>query len=107
MAGHGRLAGKRILITAAGQGIGRATAIACAAEGAEVIATDLSLDLLHGLDGIRTLQLDVTDQAAIDALAAELGALDGMFNCAGVVHGGSVQGRTHPRQELAMQRRPH
>lgn len=89
MAGQ-RLSGKRILITAAGQGIGRATALACQAEGAQVIATDLNADLLAGLDGMETRALDVTDQVAVDALAAELGALDGIFNCAGVVHGGTV-----------------
>ena len=90
MAGQGRLDGKRILITAAGQGIGRATALACAAEGAQVIATDLRAELLDGLDGMRTEILDVTDADAIARLAADLGELDGIFNCAGVVHGGTV-----------------
>ncbi|MFD1881782.1 SDR family oxidoreductase [Paracoccus pacificus] len=86
----GRLAGKSILITAAGQGIGRASAIACANEGARVLATDLNADLLAGLDGIETQVLDVTDLAAIQALAASVGGLDGLFNCAGVVHNGTV-----------------
>ncbi|SMO70712.1 SDR family oxidoreductase [Paracoccus laeviglucosivorans] len=90
MTGQGRLQGKRILITAAGQGIGRATALACAAEGAEVIATDRNPALLADLQGMRTEVLDVTDQAAIDRLAAATGPLDGLFNCAGVVHGGTV-----------------
>lgn len=90
MTGQGRLKGKRILITAAGQGIGRATALACAAEGAEVIATDLNASLLAGLEGMHTRALDVTDQTAVDALARELDGLDGIFNCAGIVHGGSV-----------------
>ncbi len=93
MAQTGRLAGKRILITAAGQGIGRATALACAADGAHVIATDVNPDLLHGFEGnagIETRVFDVTSSEAIDKLAAEVGALDGLFNCAGVVHNGTV-----------------
>lgn len=85
-----RLAGKTILMTAAGQGIGRASALACAAEGARVIATDLRADLLAGLAGIETRVLDVTDPAAVAAIAAELGPLDGLFNCAGFVHHGTV-----------------
>ncbi|HEX9859187.1 MAG TPA: SDR family oxidoreductase [Paracoccaceae bacterium] len=85
-----RLEGKTILITAAGQGIGRASALACAAEGARVIATDVNAGALDGLDGMETRRLDVTDDAAIRALAAEVGPLDGLFNCAGFVHSGSV-----------------
>jgi 2-keto-3-deoxy-L-fuconate dehydrogenase len=87
------LKNKVILITATGQGIGAASARACAAAGARVIATDVNPDLLAGLagvDGIETRVLDVTDGAAIDALAAELPDLDGLFNCAGVVHHGSI-----------------
>lgn len=90
MAQTGRLAGKRILITAAGQGIGRAAAIACAAEGAQVIATDVNSSLLEGLEGMETRVFDVTSTEAIEKLAAEVGALDGLFNCAGVVHNGTV-----------------
>lgn len=90
MARTGRLEGKRILITAAGQGIGRAAALVCAKEGAEVIATDLDQGLLNGLADMQTRVLDVTDAKAVTALAAELGALDGLFNCAGVVHNGTV-----------------
>ena len=85
-----RLSGKRILIIAAGQGMGRASAIACAAEGAEVIATDRDPALLVGLDGVETAALDVTDPSAITALAARIGPLDGLFNCAGIVHHGSI-----------------
>lgn len=85
-----RLQGKTVLITAAGQGIGRASAIACAAEGAHVVATDLRADLLDGLAGIETRTLDVTDPAAVAVIAAELGPLDGLFNCAGVVHHGTI-----------------
>jgi 2-keto-3-deoxy-L-fuconate dehydrogenase len=85
----GRLAGKKALVTAAAAGIGRATALAFAAEGAEVIATDINIGKLPELAktaGITTRRLDVTDVAAIGALAKELGALDVLFNCAGYVH---------------------
>ncbi|UPH72250.1 SDR family oxidoreductase [Abyssibius alkaniclasticus] len=87
------LKNKTILITAAGQGIGAASARACAAAGAQVIATDLDAGLLAALGdepNIQTRVLDVTDQGAIDALAADLPDLDGLFNCAGVVHHGTV-----------------
>ncbi len=85
-----RLANKRILVTAAGQGIGRASVLALAAEGAEVIATDRDADLLATLEGVRTEVLDVTDAAQVEAMAARAGALDGLFNCAGFVHHGTV-----------------
>lgn len=89
-----RLHGKTILITAAGNGIGRASAIACAREGAHVIATDIQAAALKGLAAecpqIRTELLDVMDGAAIGALAKNLPSLDGLFNCAGYVHNGSV-----------------
>ncbi|MBL9060858.1 MAG: SDR family oxidoreductase [Mangrovicoccus sp.] len=85
-----RLKGRTILVTAAGQGIGRASALACAREGARVIATDRDPDLLHGLDGIETRPLDVTDAAAVRAIADVVGPLDGLFNCAGVVHNGAL-----------------
>ncbi len=89
----GRLAGKKALITAAAAGIGRASTLAFAAEGAEVIATDVDMDklaALNGKKGITTRRLDVRDGAAVDALAKELGALDVLFNCAGYVHHGTV-----------------
>jgi 2-keto-3-deoxy-L-fuconate dehydrogenase len=89
----GRLAGKKALITAAAAGIGRASTLAFAAEGAEVIATDVDMDKLAALDGkkgITTRRLDVRDSAAVDAMAKELGALDVLFNCAGYVHHGTV-----------------
>lgn len=85
-----RLKGKTILVTAAGQGIGRASAIACAAEGARVFAADINPRLLDTLDGVETIQTDVTDLAAVTELAARVGPLDGLFNCAGVVHHGTV-----------------
>lgn len=82
----GRLSGKRAFVTAAGQGIGRASALALAAAGAEVIATDRDAAKLAGLDGIRTQALDVTDDHAVDAAIAAAGPLDVLFNCAGFVH---------------------
>ncbi len=88
-----RLKGKTALITAAGQGIGRATALALAAEGAQVWATDINAELLktyEGVVGIQTAVLDVLDKAAIQTLVATLPALDVLFNCAGFVHKGSV-----------------
>jgi 2-keto-3-deoxy-L-fuconate dehydrogenase len=89
----GRLAGKTAFITAAGQGIGRAAALAFAREGASVWATDLNAKVLgdlEGRDGIRTRALDATDEAAIARLAAEAGAIDVLFNCAGFVHHGTI-----------------
>ena len=88
-----RLAGKTILLTAAAQGIGRASALAFADEGAHVTATDINeekLAELSEIDGIETRPLDVTDPAAIEAAAREVGAPDVLFNCAGFVHHGSV-----------------
>jgi 2-keto-3-deoxy-L-fuconate dehydrogenase len=88
----GRLAGKRALVTAAGQGIGRATALAFAAEGASVLATDIAEDKLAGLADalVATRHLDVTDETEIALLADELGAIDVLFNCAGFVHHGTI-----------------
>ncbi|MCL4152649.1 UNVERIFIED_CONTAM: hypothetical protein GTU68_045622, partial [Idotea baltica] len=89
----GRLAGKRAIITAAGNGIGRSTALAFAREGAEVIATDLEAAALEGLtdEGVaRCLVLDARNTAAVNDLAQELGAVDILFNCAGFVHHGTV-----------------
>ncbi len=85
-----RLEGKNILITAAGQGRGRASALACAAEGANVIATDKTVALLEGLDGIETHGLDVTEGTAIAEFVASLPDLDGLFNVAGMVHHGTL-----------------
>ena len=85
-----RLEDKTALITAAGQGIGKATAELFSREGAEVIATDVNEAALRNLAGCGTRRLDVTDQAAIEDLAAELGAVDILFNCAGYVANGPV-----------------
>jgi 2-keto-3-deoxy-L-fuconate dehydrogenase len=85
-----RLNSKTALVTAAGQGIGRATALAFAREGARVIATDINPDLLADLEGCTTRRLDVTDPDAITALATELGGIDVLFNCAGYVDSGTI-----------------
>ncbi len=87
------LKGKTVLATAAGQGIGKATALAFAAQGARVFATDINDKALQSLGGegnIITRQLDVLDTKAVNALAAEIGPVDVLFNCAGFVHGGSI-----------------
>ena len=88
-----RLAGKTVLLTAAAQGIGRASALAFANEGARVTATDIDeekLAELAGVAGIETRRLDVTGAASIEAAAGEVGPPDVLFNCAGFVHHGSV-----------------
>jgi 2-keto-3-deoxy-L-fuconate dehydrogenase len=88
----GRLEGKRALVTAAAQGIGRAAALALAAEGANVLATDIAEEKVADLAEafVATRRLDVTDIGAITALADELGPVDILFNCAGFVHHGTV-----------------
>jgi 2-keto-3-deoxy-L-fuconate dehydrogenase len=88
-----RMKGKRAFLTAAGAGIGRATAIAFATEGATVIATDLRADLMADLKSLgiaETHALDVRDTKAVNALAEKVGAIDVLFNCAGFVHHGTV-----------------
>jgi 2-keto-3-deoxy-L-fuconate dehydrogenase len=96
-----RLQGKRVLITAAGQGIGRASALRMAAEGAEVIATDVNAAALTDLPGVTTRVLNVLDGAAITALVAEIGPVDVLFNCAGVVHAGTVLDATEAEWDFA------
>jgi 2-keto-3-deoxy-L-fuconate dehydrogenase len=89
----GRLNGKTAIITAAAAGIGRASALAFAHEGAKVIATDIdekNLRTLAEVTGITTRRLDVMDRNAIDAAASEIGAVDILMNCAGFVHNGSI-----------------
>lgn len=99
------LKNKTLLITAAGQGIGAASARACAEAGATVIATDVNGDLLKALDGVKGIEtrvLDVTNGAAITALAADLPDLDGLFNCAGVVHHGTILDLTDDDWDFAV-----
>ncbi|MFA7437443.1 SDR family oxidoreductase [Castellaniella sp.] len=86
----GRLAGKVALLTAAGNGIGRATALRFQAEGAHVIATDIQAEALQSLAGCETHVLDVTDAAAIEARVKAAGRIDVLFNCAGFVDSGSI-----------------
>jgi 2-keto-3-deoxy-L-fuconate dehydrogenase len=85
-----RLAGKKALITGAGQGIGRAAAIAFTAEGATVWATDRDGESVASIDGCIARAMDVLDPAAIAAVTSEAGPLDVLFNCAGYVAGGTV-----------------
>jgi len=89
----GRLAGKTTLITAAGAGIGRASAIAFANEGATVYATDVNDKLFADypkLPNLHTSRLDVLDDAAVRKMIGELPPLQALFNCAGYVHNGSI-----------------
>lgn len=90
----GRLEGKKALVTAAGQGIGRASAVAMSAEGANVWATDINHDALGTLaceyPGINTMPLDVRDASQIEDAAGRLGELDVLFNCVGYVHHGTI-----------------
>src|ERR687890_652378 len=86
----GRLNGKTALVTAAGQGIGRAIAEAFVREGAEVWATDLDVAKLEGLEGAQRDKLDVLSAEAVEALVARAGPLDILVNAAGYVHHGSV-----------------
>ena len=89
----GRLTGKKALVTAAAQGIGEATARAFAAEGAEVVATDINEERLRGLEGVpglTTRRLDVTRTDEVAAAAKEVGVVQVLFNCAGFVHQGSI-----------------
>jgi 2-keto-3-deoxy-L-fuconate dehydrogenase len=89
-----RLKGKTALVTAAGQGIGKATALALATEGASVWATDVRADLLAdyaGIAGIQTAVLDVLSKSAIESFVQRLGAVNVLFNCAGMVHNGTIE----------------
>ncbi len=97
-----KLSGKTAFVTAAGQGIGRATALAFAAAGARVIATDVNEALVRAIGGerIETRHLDVLDPDAI-AAAAACGPVDILFNCAGFVHQGSILQATEAEWEFA------
>ena len=99
-----RLKGKTALITAAGQGIGYASAIAMAKEGATVWATDVNPALLEkfkGVDNVHTAALDVMDKQAILAVTAKIPTIDVLFNCAGFVHAGTVMEATDEDWQFA------
>lgn len=101
-----RLAGKTALVTAAGQGIGRACVLAMAAEGAEVWATDVNpklLDDYDGVAGVRAVPLDVLDKAAIARVVQAMPRVDVLFNCAGFVHNGTVLQASDADWEFAFQ----
>ncbi len=88
-----RLQGKSVLVTAAGQGIGKASVLAMAAQGAQVLATDVNPALLAayaGVANVRTAELDVLDKAAIQRVVAGMPRIDVLFNCAGYVHNGNI-----------------
>jgi 2-keto-3-deoxy-L-fuconate dehydrogenase len=85
-----RLAGKTALVTAAAQGIGRATVEAFLREGANVIAADINVAPLEDLEGSTVRSLDVTDPEAVKAIAAEFPQVDVLYNCAGHVHAGTI-----------------
>jgi 2-keto-3-deoxy-L-fuconate dehydrogenase len=100
-----RLKNKTILVTAAGQGMGRACALAMAAEGANVWATDLDEKLLasyQGVERVRAQRLDVLDKNAIAKTVAAMPAVDVLFNCAGFVHSGAVLQATDEEWNFAL-----
>jgi len=100
----GKLAGKVALVTAAAQGIGRAIAEQAAAEGAIVWATDINetaLAELNGVNGITTRKLNVLSNDDVKALVAEIGTIDVLFNCAGIVHAGTLEQATEADLDFA------
>ncbi|MSR41695.1 MAG: SDR family oxidoreductase [Phycisphaerales bacterium] len=110
-ASQGRLHGKRAIVTAAAQGIGRATAIAFLREGAEVLATDINTDALATLvaahPAMQTRRMDVrSDSSVADAVAA-WGRTDVLFNCAGIVHQGSILDAKSDELSLALDLNVH
>jgi 2-keto-3-deoxy-L-fuconate dehydrogenase len=96
-AAAGRLAGKNVLVTAAGQGIGRASVELFVQQGAQVLATDIDMGALQGLDGCRVARLDVRDSAQVASVVAEAGDVDVLFNCAGHVAAGTILDCTEPQ----------
>ena len=99
-----RLKGKFALVTAAGQGIGHAAVLALAAEGAQVWATDVNAKLLEvyrGVANVKAVPLDVLDKAAVQQVVASMPQIDVLFNCAGVVHNGTVLDATDDDLEFA------
>ena len=85
-----KMQNKRVLVTAAGQGIGLASAMAFAEAGAQVFASDIEVRGLQGIPGIEALTLDVTSAGAISEACQRIGGLDVLFNCAGYVHSGNI-----------------
>jgi 2-keto-3-deoxy-L-fuconate dehydrogenase len=98
----GRLAGKIALVTAAGQGIGRATAEAFAREDAQVIAADINEVALAELRNVQPIKLDVTQPDMIAECATQIGSIDVLFNCAGFVHAGSIKDCTEEDWDFGM-----
>jgi 2-dehydro-3-deoxy-L-fuconate 4-dehydrogenase len=98
-----RLEGKRAVVTAAAQGIGRATAEAFVREGANVIAADINEVALRSLSGCEIRVLDVTNPAAIEAFSSGTGPIDILFNCAGYVHSGTILECTEEDWNFAFQ----
>ncbi|MFZ2737686.1 MAG: SDR family oxidoreductase [Burkholderiaceae bacterium] len=99
-----RLKGKTALVTAAGQGIGRASALAMAAEGAQVWATDINASLLESYQGVANItavRLDVLSKAAINQVVAQIPGINVLFNCAGFVHHGTVLQATDEEWDFA------
>ena len=99
------LTGKVTLITAAAQGIGRASALAFARAGAKVIATDVNVERLgelEGTPGVTTRVLDVLSTDAVNSAVAEIGRIDVLFNCAGVVHSGTILDATDDELDFAL-----
>jgi len=100
-----RLEGKTVLVTAAGQGMGRASALAMATEGAQVWATDVNPKLLasyEGVAGIKAVALDVLDKGAITKLVGTMPGVDVLFNCAGFVHSGTALQATDEEWNFAL-----
>ncbi|TFZ03864.1 SDR family oxidoreductase [Ramlibacter humi] len=100
-----RLKNKTALVTAAGQGIGYASALALAAEGAQVWATDVNASLLEkfrGVERVQAVQLDVLDKDAIQKVVAGMPAIDVLFNCAGYVHNGTILQATDEEWNFAL-----
>ena len=84
------MAGKVAVVTAAGNGIGRATAAMFSLEGAKVFAADIDEAALASIPNVTACKLDVTERGAIQRLAADIGAIDVLFNCAGLVQSGTI-----------------
>ena len=97
-----RLDGKIAVVTAAGHGIGRATAAMFAREGAKVFATDIAEAALSSIPNVTSWRLDVTDRSAIQRMAADIGAIDVLFNCAGVVESGTILHSSDDALEYAL-----